>query len=79
MKETTLPLHIVTKSSSSGDIRRGDHIYWCDDGGSLVCLEAAGWLDPEDITEEIRDFEAVIDPEKEVSHSNRGYFVVNRN
>lgn len=42
--------YIVTKASDDGTFQVGDHI-WLDSDGTVCCVEAAGWIEAEDVPE----------------------------
>lgn len=50
--------YIVTKPSTTGEFKCGDHVMLCEDG-SLECREAAGWFDSEDLPEVTRGMAVV--------------------
>jgi hypothetical protein len=41
---------IVTKESDDGTFLVGDHLFYYEDG-TVLCKEAGGWLDKEDVAE----------------------------
>ena len=49
-------VYVITRGNF--EFKAGDHI-WFDEDGSLRCSEAMnGWIDKEDITDELMDFDA---------------------
>jgi hypothetical protein len=40
--------YIITKSSDDGTFEKGDHIKLADNG-DILCREAGGWIDQEDV------------------------------
>jgi hypothetical protein len=51
-----IPLLIVTKSSTDGEIRKGDKV-WYSLNGDLNIVQDGGWIDSNDLTSETTDFE----------------------
>ena len=67
----TIPIFIVTRNSSDRTVKVGDKVYYSPNGDlNLICKDG-GWIDAEDLTPEITDFEYVIDQNKEVVIDNR--------
>ena len=54
--------YIVTKASDCGTFLEGDHIKLIENG-SLLCKEASGWIDGEDVSDATKGMEYVIDEE----------------
>ena len=54
--------YIVTKGSNDGTFGVGCHIHLHDDG-SIICREAAGWIDPEHVDDATEGTQYEIDAE----------------
>lgn len=52
--------YIVTRKSADGEFRKGDHIRLMADG-SIICKEAEGWIDAEDVAQATRGMECDVD------------------
>jgi len=52
--------YIVTKASNDGTFQIGDHIIALDDG-SIICLEAQGWIASEHVPEAWEGVEVKVD------------------
>ena len=75
----TIPLLVVTKSSSDGNIRKGDNVWFSPINGSLVITgKDGGWYDKEEQTDRMTDFEYTEHPSFTVLISIRGEQVVNK-
>lgn len=59
-----IPLLRVTKGSTDGTVRVGDRVYYAPDGS--LCISSGGFITPDDLTDEILDFESVVDDEHDV-------------
>ena len=59
-KET---IYRVTRGNDT--LKVGDSIYF-DCRGALLCLDAHGWLETDELDDEVMDFDAEIDPEWEL-------------
>lgn len=55
--------YIVTKESDDGTFQVGDHISFYLDG-SIVCKEACGWIDKNEVFEATKGMEIELDEEK---------------
>lgn len=52
--------YVVTKSNHT--FKKGDHIRKLKDG-SILCQEAGGWIDPEDVESAVKGMEYTLDRE----------------
>lgn len=71
-----IPLLRVTKGSTDGTVRVGDRVYYAPDGS--FCLSSGGFITPDDLTDEILSFEAVVDDECDVVVVGGSEFVVKK-
>ena len=71
-----IPLLRVTKGSTDGTVRVGDRVYYAPDGS--LCLSAGGFITPDDLTDEILDFESVVDDAREVIFAGGSEIVMNK-
>jgi len=62
--EKTMPILIVIKGNTDGSIVEGDKVCYSPDG-SLNLLQYGGWIDKDELTDAITDFEYEIDQEYE--------------
>lgn len=69
-----IPIFKVTKGNKS--IRKGDRVYYSPDG-SLVHV-GFGWLEKDELTKDITDFEYDVDDEYEVYVDKRGEHVIKK-
>lgn len=66
-------IYIVTKPSKNKEFQAGDHIRFMGDG-SIICREAQGWIDKEDVPEATKGMEYEVDKgwiERRKSHLTR--------
>lgn len=54
--------YIVTKCSDDGTFQVGDHIRYMEDS-SVMCAEALGWIDPENVANATKGMEVEVDAE----------------
>jgi hypothetical protein len=54
--------YVVTKASECETFLVGDHIKLTENG-SILCKEASGWIDAEDVSDATKGMEYVIDEE----------------
>ena len=52
--------YIVTKGSDDGTFEEGDHIMLHKDG-SIICKEAQGWIDKDDVEEAMKGVDYQVD------------------
>jgi hypothetical protein len=62
MESHYLPLLRVTKGSTDGSIKQNDIVYYSDDGSlmfirNLDTDESGGWLEKDELTPDVTDFE----------------------
>ena len=74
-----LPILRVTKGSSDGTVKKGDAVYYSDDG-SLVLIDNkyGGWIEKDELTPDVTDFEYEIDNKHEIMASKWGDVVVDK-
>ena len=63
---------VVTKKSNNGTFIRGDHVIF--DNGSIICIEAEGWVDKEDVPKATAGWEITEDTEwkeKQINYIRR--------
>lgn len=77
MKQKTVPILIVTKGNTDGSVIKGDRVYYAPDG-SLNLIDAGSWLEKDELTPTITDFEYKVDSEYEIVITLRGQFAVKK-
>lgn len=65
----------VVKGNTDGSIRAGDLIYIDSRNGSLVLPGAKGWLDKEELTSPVMDFECELDARWKVVRTQHSVFI----
>lgn len=64
--EKTMPVLIVIKGNTDGSIVEGDRVCYTPDGSlNLLHHKYGGWMDKDELTDAITDFEYEIDQEYE--------------
>ena len=78
--EQTMPILIVTKGNTDGSIIAGDRVYYSPDDGSLNLIDSkyGGWLEKDELTPTVTDFEYEIDPKYEIAITPRGQYTVKK-
>ena len=74
----TIPLLVVTKSSSDGNIRKGEHVWYSSNSSLCITGKNGGWYEKNELTKEMTDFEYVEHPSLFVLVSNRCEQVVKK-
>ena len=79
MANKYLPILRVTKGSTDGTVKKGDAVYYSDDG-SLVLInnKYGGWIEKDDLTPDVTDFDYYIDNKYVIMASQWGEVVVDR-
>ena len=73
---TKINVLLVTKGNTDGCIQANDRVYYLPDGTLMCC--GCGWLEKDELTPEITDFEYIIDPEHIATCINGSYMVFNK-
>lgn len=79
MKQKTVPILIVTKGNTDGSVIKGDRVYYAPDGSlNMIDTKYGGWLEKDELTPEITDFEYVVDKKYERMITSCGQYTVEK-
>ena len=79
MKQKTVPILIVTKGNTDGSVIKGDRVYYAPDGSlNLIDAKYNGWLEKDELTPEVTDFEYVVDKKYEIVITLGGQYTVEK-
>ena len=80
MSEETAPILLVTKGNSDGSIIAGNRVYYSPDGSlNLIDSKYGGWLEKDELTPDVTDFEYEVDPKYEIAITPRRQYVKKKN
>jgi hypothetical protein len=78
MTREHLPILKVTKGSSDGTIKKGDFVYYGNDGSLVLIGKRGGWIEADELKPDTTDFEYEIDDKHEVIVTKWGEVVTDK-